>query len=222
MTDKANTGTASINEIDKALRAAQDRKKAKQAAGTATASGSEQPTTPAPKADRPASKPKLSDEEKAAKQASKDAESAAKKAAREQERDAKKAQKDADRKPAHLRKVQRAAERLSPLGQAAQLLFNEATAGLSAADLASLAQHIQHFNRENATVRALSQKLSVGDAVTFVGGDPRYIGKTGTVNKSQRIRCYIDVPGAKKPVYCFTSDVAPVAAPAAEATAQTA
>lgn len=222
MTDKANTGTASINDIDKLLRDAQDRKAKRQATAKGETSEADATSAPTPKADKPVAKPKITEEEKAAKQAAKDVESTAKKAARELERDAKKAQREADRKPAHLRKVQRAAERLSPLGQGAQLLFNEATAGLSAADLASLALHIQHFNRENATVRALSQKLNTGDHVTFVGGDPRYIGKTGTVNKSQRIRCYIDVPGSKKPVYCFTSDVAPVAAPAAEATAQTA
>lgn len=219
MTDKAKTGTtASINEIDKALRAAQERKAKKAASGEST-TNPEQTASTTPTTDKAPAKPKLSDEEKAAKQAAKDVERSAKKAERDQAREAKKAQRDADRKPAHLRKVQRAAERLSALGQAAQLLFNEATAGLSAADLASLALHIQHFNRENATVRALSQKLNVGDQVTFVGGDPRYIGKTGTVNKSQRIRCYIDVEGAKKPVYCFTSDVAPIAAPAAAATA---
>src|SRR5882724_4384560 len=69
MTDKAKTGTASINEIDKALRAAQDRKKAKQAATTGESSTTtSEAATAAPTADRPAAKPKLSDEEKAAKQ----------------------------------------------------------------------------------------------------------------------------------------------------------
>jgi hypothetical protein len=30
---------------------------------------------------------------------------------------------------------------------------------------------------------------------------------TGSVTKAQRIRCYVTVPGVKREVYCFTSDI---------------
>jgi len=58
-----------------------------------------------------------------------------------------------------------------------------------------------------ATQRALSQKVAAGDEVRILGGDPRYVGMTGTVSKAQRIRCYVTVGGVNKPIYLFTSDV---------------
>ena len=70
-----------------------------------------------------------------------------------------------------------------------------------------LALHLQHFNRVKATERALGQRVVQGTSVRIVAGDPRFIGLSGTVVKAQRIRCYVEVPGIKKPVYLFTSDV---------------
>lgn len=118
-----------------------------------------------------------------------------------------------------MRKVQKAAEKMSPLGPSAELLFNEATTNLSAAEIAILGQHLQHFNRVKATERALEQKIVEGASVSIVSGDPRFVGKTGTVVKAQRIRCYVNIEGANnRPVpgtdangiYFFTSDVTPV------------
>lgn len=201
MGDKDNVQTdQSISAIDKALANAQARKAAKSASGEASA-------TAAPKEPK-AEKPRMTDEEKAAKLAARETERAAKKAERDVARAAKLAERNASKSPAHMKKVQKAAEKLSALGQAAELLFNEATANLSAAELASLATHIQHFNRVKATERALNQELTVGQTVNIVGGDPRFIGKSGTLSKVQRIRCYVDVEGINKPVYLFTSDVA--------------
>jgi hypothetical protein len=70
-----------------------------------------------------------------------------------------------------------------------------------------LALHIQHFNRVKATERALDQRVVQGTPVRIIGGDPKFMGMTGTVTKAQRIRCYVTVPGAKREVYLFTSDV---------------
>lgn len=196
-----------VSAIDKALQAVKNRKNVKAAAGTAEGATAAVATPKAPKE----AKPKMSDEDKAAKLALRETERAAKKAERDTARAAKIAERNASRSPAHMKKVQKAAEKLTALGTAAELIFNEATANLPGAELAALATHIQHFNRVKATERALNQNLEVGQSVNIVGGDPRFIGKSGTLAKVQRIRCYVTVEGLNKPVYLFTSDVALVA-----------
>jgi hypothetical protein len=206
---------SNVSAIDKALNQAKARKAAKD--GT-------EATPKAPRAAKAAKapsepkRPRVSDEEKAARKAKKDAELAANRAARAAVRLAKNAEKAANKPAAHLKKVERAAARLSPLSASAQLLFGEATASLTASELANLAIHIGQFNREQSTVRALGIRLTAGQNVTIVGGDPRFVGRTGTVVKSQRIRCYVAVDGVKKALYMFSSDVVP-ATQAAAATA---
>jgi len=109
--------------------------------------------------------------------------------------------------PAHMKKIASAAGKLPTLTDTAQLLFNEATTNFSAEQLTALALHIQHFNRVKATERALNQRVVQGTQVRIIGGDPKFIGMTGSVTKAQRIRCYVTVPGVKREVYCFTSDI---------------
>jgi hypothetical protein len=217
------TGTltdAKVSELDKALASVKARKAAKEGKAT-DGETTEKPAkaAKAPKEPSAPKRPRLTDEEKAARQAAKDQERAAKKTAREEARAAKKAERDAAKQPAHMRKVMKAAEKLPTLGQAAMLLLNEAQANLPAPELQALAQHIQHINRVSATQRALSQTIEAGMTVRVISGDSRYIGQTGTVAKAQRIRCYVNVEGAKKPVYLFTSDVEPVTEATAAAAA---
>ena len=201
-----------VSQIDKAIAAAQARKAAKNGGAPGEPKAAKEPRLPSePK------RPRLTEEEKAAKLAQRETERNERKANREAARTAKLAERSASRQPAHMRKVQKAAEKLSTLGQSALLLFNEATTNLSAAELSTLALHIQHFNRVSATQRALSQKIEAGNTVNIVGGDPRFIGKTGTVTKAQRIRCYVKVEGFAKDVYLFTSDVTPAELATAEA-----
>lgn len=206
MADKKDTKLTDegMSEIDRALAAARKRKATKVAAGTAEPKTR---TPKEPKAPTEPKRPRLTEEQKNERQAARDAARATRTAERLAARAAKLAERNANRQPAHMRKVQKAAERLTPLGQAALLLFNEATANLTGAELATFAAHIQHHNRVQATQRALGQKIEAGMQVTIVGGDPRFIGKVGTVTKAQRIRCYVQVEGAAKPVYLFTSDV---------------
>jgi len=109
--------------------------------------------------------------------------------------------------PAHMKKIASAAGKLPSLSDSTQLLFNEATTNFSAEQLTALALHIQHFNRVKATERALNQRVVQGTQVRIIGGDPKFIGMTGSVTKAQRIRCYVTVPGVKREVYCFTSDI---------------
>lgn len=212
--------TQDVTAIDKAIAAAQARKAAKGTSGDGTPKAAKEPKAPA--APREPKRPRQTDEEKAAKVAARDAERAERKTARDTARAEKLAARNANKQPAHMRKVQKAAEKLSLLNDAAQLLVNEATTNFSAAELANIALHLQHFNRVKATERALSQNIEKDMQVTVVGGDPRYIGKTGTVFKAQRIRCYVTIEGFAKPVYLFTSDVAASTPAANETTAASA
>lgn len=204
-TNDSNNDTK-LSAIDRALAAAKARKAARE--------GAEMPVIPRPEsiAKQPKAKkethPGFAKTQKS--EALKLARDAAKKQ-REEQRTLRKAEKEAAKasgRAAHMKKVDRAAERLPSLAsEQLNNLFNEVTTNFSAAQVAALALHLQHFNRVKATERALSQRIETGSNVRIVGGDPKYIGKTGVVSKAQRIRCYVEVPGVRKPVYLFTSDV---------------
>lgn len=200
--------TDKISAIDQAIANAQARKAAKSSSGDQATGSSE--------GGEASKRAKLSDEEKARRQAERDAERAERKAKRDQEREERRAAKESEKKAPHMSKVVKAAAKLPPMSEAAQNTYNEITANLPAAQVAALAAHLQHFNRVSATERALNQKLEVGATVTIVSGEGRYVGKTGTVVKAQRIRCYVNIPGANnRPIpgskelgiYFFTSDV---------------
>jgi len=182
-----------MSAIDKALAAAQARKAMKE--GLSMEAG----TTS-----------KVDDATKVAAKIAKDVERAARqtqiKAQREERKAARAAEKTSG-KPVHMKKVERAASKLPRLNEQMTLLFNEATTNFNAEQLTALALHLQHFNRVKATERALNQRAELGQKVRIIGGDPKFIGMTGTVSLARRIRCFVDVPGFKKPVYCFTSDV---------------
>jgi hypothetical protein len=210
MSDNKQAETSqSIDAIDQAIANAATRKANK-------APKAEKAPKPA-KAEKVA-KVKPTDEEKLARTQAQLAERTAKKEARAAAKAEKQAAKSAAKPVAHLAKVVRAGERLGTLDSDTQLIFDEATTNLSAAQVSSLAAHLTHFNRVKATERAGSAKVEAGQSVTITGGDPRYIGQTGTVFKSQRIRCYVTVEGVSKPIYLFTSDCE-VKSPAIAATA---
>jgi transcription antitermination factor NusG len=185
--------TSDLSAIDKALAAAQARKAMKE--GGSMESGT---TTT------------IDDTTKRAAKAARDAERAARqaqiKAQREERKAARQAEKANNQTP-HMKKIERAASVLPTLDRQTELLFNEATTNLSAYHVAALALHLQHFNRVKATERALNQKLEVGQTVRIVAGPQKFIGMMGTVSLARRIRCFVDVPGFKKPIYLFTSDV---------------
>lgn len=200
-----------VSKIDQAIANARARKAAKDSGGNTNTPAK---TPRAEQADAAPKRPRLTDEEKAAKKAKQDAEREERKAAKEAERAQKKADRETNKRTPHMSKVEKAANRLPTLNTQAQTTFNEITANFSRDQVAALALHLQHFNRVKATERALGQAIEAGMSVTIIGGDSRFIGQTGTVVKAQRIRCYVEVPGAKKPVYLFTSDVEPAAASA--------
>jgi len=217
MSDTNTTPALNISKIDAAIAAAKARKAARDAARQEAGPTSQDPVMSEPGDNVDASpSDDLTDADKrqshrAAKKAMILADREARKVAKEAERQKKKETKVAQRTgPAHMSKVDKAAERLPTLTSEAKALLDDCTSQLHPDQLAALALHIQHINRVNATQRALSAKVEAGTAVRIVGGDPKFIGRTGVVFKAQRIRCYVTVPGVNRPVYLFTSDVTPV------------
>lgn len=176
-----------ISAIDKAIAAAQARKAAKESGLAVNTQSAKQPVS---RQTRDLEKERTRQE---------------KKIAREVARLAKQEERSSNRVP-HMRKVEKAASLLPPLGNA-QASFDEITSTFSAAEISALAAHLQHFNRTKATERALTQPVTQGSRVRIISGDRRFVGLTGEVTKAQRIRCYVAISGREKPVYLFTSDV---------------
>jgi len=195
-----------LSAIDKALAAAKARKAMKTGDDSET-----QPSAPAAQLKQKAEKvAKAPREAKTAARAAREAEREQNRQKRSQERTARRAARAAEKssaKPAHMKKVETAGSKLPKLDDKSTLTFNEITTNYDAATIATLALHLQHFNRVMATKRALTQRVEVGQQVRIVGGDPKYIGKTATITIARRIRCWADVPGFAKPGYFFTSDV---------------
>lgn len=207
--DTTNNETK-LSAIDRALAAAKARKAMKDA-DTETA---DPPAAKEPKAKKSTEPTFAKQQKKEALAAARQAAKAIRDAERQKRRDIKLAEKTSS-KPAHMKKVEKAAGALPRLSGDPVRIFEEVTSNFGRDQIAALALHLQHFNRVRATERALNQRLEAGTAVRITGGDPKYIGMSGTINKAQRIRCYVDVPGVKKPVYLFTSDVEQVGGPEA-------
>ena len=217
MSDTNTAPALNISKIDAAIAAAKARKAAREAAlQEAAQAPQDSAVSESGDSSDTSSSYELSDADKrqstrAAKKAMILADREARKAAKQAERSAKKETKVAQRSgPAHMSKVDKAAAKLPTLTSEAKALLDDCTSQLHPDQLAALALHIQHINRVNATQRALSAKVEAGTAVRIIGGDPKFVGRTGVVFKAQRIRCYVTVPGVNRPVYLFTSDVTPV------------
>lgn len=205
--------TTKLSAIDKALAAAKAR-----AAAKAAVDGDSPPSAaPAKEKQAKEPKPKAETQRDFAKAQRKEAEAALRaeaKRIRDVEREARKAAKStetAPKKGAHMKKVEKAAAKLPALNEAASLTFNEITTNFSRAQLSALALHIQHFNRVKATEMAAGRSYKQGQAVRITGGEPKYIGLQGTIDSARPLRCFVNVPGVRKPVYLFTSDIEPVA-----------
>ena len=201
MDTQTNDMNTKLSAIDKALAAAKARKEAK----------GESAETPKAKASKPkAERIKLDDATKAAAKSAKEEARKQRQALLKQQREERRTAKAAERanaKTPHMKKIEKAAAALPEMSPSTQLAFNEVTTNLSAAQITALAMHLQHFNRVKATERALAQELEAGQQVRIISGVQKYVGMTGTVEKAQRIRCFVNIPGVRKPVYLFTSDV---------------
>ena len=223
--------TKQPSAIDRALAAAKARKATKAAMNTDESGTLTQTPDAAAKADAKAAVKKAG-KTKVAKVAVEIAEKAAAKeaakAARITEREAKKATETTDRaarkaakeavkaekqaakaakKPAHMKKVDRARAKLPQLDEATTLSFNELTGNLTAVQLHVLSLHLQIHNRAMATQRANDlTPLPMGATVRITGGEPKFIGMVGEVVHSQKLRAKVVVEGVKNPVYIFTGE----------------
>lgn len=220
-TTNSDSKASKLSAIDRALELA----KARAAAVAANRSSEDtlRVKEPKPKADKQPKEPKAVKVVDLAAQSAKDAERAERKAQLEAQRAERKAASDAKRAaakaereakaqprgPAHMKKVDKAAARLPALSAEAQTKLNEIRLSLGLVDMTVLALHMQHHVRVAATSKAHGRKFVNGQSVRFVGGDPRYIGQVGTIDQARNIRCFVNVPGVKKPVYVFTSDIEP-------------
>jgi flagellar biosynthesis GTPase FlhF len=140
-------------------------------------------------------------EERAAAKAARDAARA--------ERQAAKAKATAARKPAHLAKVEKALAGLPNLTEDVSGIYNSLVSAQPADQLLALAAHLQQHVRLQRTLQATaaSARPVAGNKVRIVSGDHRFVGLVGTVDRAQRIRCYVTLEGRSKPLYLFTSDV---------------
>jgi hypothetical protein len=221
-----NIQTTKISAIDRALAAAKARKAALGDASQSAVAKTEVTSAEIPsrqKSKPKAEKPTDADREaaraardaarverlnaKAAKLAAEAETKAAAKVAREAAKAEKRAAKEAEKatkKPAHMKKVERARAKCPPLSDAAQLIFSEITANLSAGQIDALAQHLLVHNRATATILATrSPALPLGATVRITGGEAKWIGAMGTVVHSQKLRAKVEVSGVSKPVYIY-------------------
>ena len=198
--DTQNTNiTMKLTAIDKALAMAKTRKETK---GTLE----EAHTSSKPKVVRI----KLGAAEKAAANLIKTTERVERqkvlKSQRDERRLAKKVTLSSGKQP-HMKKIEKAFSTLPVINDETQLVINGITSSFSAAQITAIALHLQHFNRVKATERALNQTLTQGQRIRIVSGVQKYVGMVGTVDRAQRIRCFVSIPGVHKLVYLFTSDV---------------
>lgn len=229
--------TVKMSAIDRALAAAKARKAAKEAAGIVDEAPAPKAKAAAkPKAEKApkAAKVKAADPDKEAqaaeraaareaRKADRGAAKAAEEAAKEEVRAAKRAAREAkkaekleaktDKKPAHMKKVERARAKLNKLSTEAELIFSEVVGNFGVTAIEDIAEHLMVHARAYKTQRALTQtQLPLGATVKIVGGDRRYIGMTGTVVHSQKLRAKVEVEGVAKPVYLYTGEAIEVAA----------
>jgi transcription antitermination factor NusG len=203
-----------LSAIDKALAAAKARKALRDGASGQVAAPAK---AESPKKAAPSKKDETTAQAKEIARTLKKAELQKQREERKVAREAARAEKAKEReasaaskKPAHMKKIEKAAAALPALRPTVLALYEEITANHSGDQIAALALHLQHFNRVQQTKRALSLEIEAGDEVRIVSGPTKYIGKTGIVDRAQRIRCFVKVHGMSKPVYLFTSDVEPL------------
>ena len=116
-----------------------------------------------------------------------------------------------DKQPAHMKKVDRVRSKLNHLSSDAEQLFSEIIAGFGVTAIEDIAEHLMVHARAYKTQHALTQtQLRLGTTVKITGGDRRYLGMTGTVIHSQKLRAKVNVVGVSKPVYIYTGEAVEV------------
>ena len=222
-----NNSSKQLTAIERALAAAKARKAAKDAAGNSDSPPSTIVATPKAKVEKPAKEKPVKvqvdrsaeREEKKKIQASareqKQAQLKEERAARKANREAKKAENAAKREAeeaarrgsSHMKKVEAARSKLPKMEDATKAFFSELASKLDVQQLVALAEHLRFQARLTSTKQAPAKAIPIGTSVRIVNGEARYIGKVGTVTKSQRLRTFVSVPGFNREAYVFTADV---------------
>lgn len=189
--------TKQLSAIERALAVARARKAVREATDT----GEKRPAA----SSTPNEVRDLKSAEKEAVKARRAAEREVRTAEREKRREEKRQKsRNAD---VHMKKVETARKKLPSLNEETRQLFERATSNFDKVQLEALALHLQFHNRLQSTIRAPSKPIPVGTEVRIVSGDHRYIGLTGTISRSQKLRSHVVVPGRSREVYTFTSDL---------------
>ena len=202
MQTNTNDSSTKLTAIERALEAAKARKAQK--------AGEDSPPAAAPATEPKAKKGVSPEFAKAQKTEALKAARVAAKAVRDAEREKRREEKAAaaaNKKPTHMKKVLRAESKLPAMGADAARLMDEITTNLSRNDIAALALRLQHFNRMKATEMSAGRRFKAGQRVRIVAGDLENVGKVGTIDSARPLRVFVNVPGVKKPVYVFTSEV---------------
>jgi flagellar biosynthesis GTPase FlhF len=182
-----------ISEIDKQINEARAAKDEMQNDGTQVDS-------------QPRRRPRLTKEEREERDRLLAEQKAEKKAQREEARLARKAKQAANKLPPHMKKIQKIFDALPELSERTKEQFELLESSFSLSEIEALIPHLECHVRMERTTLALSRTVEEGQTVRIISGPTKFIGKVGTIVKSQRIRCYVKVPGHSKDVYLFISD----------------
>jgi hypothetical protein len=227
----SNNHETDTSAIDRAIAAAKARKAAKAAKKQDEAPESNTGEEPTASTDESAQVKEQAKKDREQKQAARELEAAARKAAREQKRQEKQAElakitaeKKAAREQKRAEKLAARAEQKSKTSRLAaakdklpaltgvsQQLIDRA-ADLTTVEITALAAHLNYLVRARGAQLAVKAtvKLEEGTQVRITGGDPRFVGCIGTITRSQRVRCFVTVPGNEKPLYVYLAEVEPV------------
>lgn len=132
---------------------------------------------------------------------------AARKAAREEKKAAKAAERAA--KGSGDKLVEKALSKLPKLDENTAALVAQIVECTHAhsASLAAVIDHLKFAANVAGRAQAKAVEVEAGDAVRIVGGNPKYVGMVGIVERAAKLRCHVAVPGKDTTIYLFNSDV---------------
>jgi hypothetical protein len=135
----------------------------------------------------------------------------AKRAERKAAREAKKAAKAAERaaKGSGDKLVAKAMAKLPTLDDGLAALVAQIVECTKAhsASIAAVVDHLKFAANVAGRAQAKAVEVEPGDAVRIVGGNPKFVGMVGIVERAAKLRCHVAVPGKDTTIYLFNSDV---------------
>ncbi len=134
-----------------------------------------------------------------------------KRAARKAVREEKKAAKLAERaaKGSGDKLVEKALSKLPKLDDQLSALVAQIVECTQAhsASLAAVVDHLKFAANVAGRAQAKAVEVEAGNAVRIIGGNPKYVGMVGIVERAAKLRCHVAVPNKDTTIYLFNSDV---------------